>query len=65
MPKSIQIRVPNRLHRKLKARAAKMGISLSAYMLSEFEKFVEVPTPTELRRKLRRLPPATGGDAAS
>jgi plasmid stability protein len=58
MAKSIQIRnVPDRLHRKLKKRAAKVGISLSAYLILEFRRSAEVPTPAELRRRLRRLPP--------
>jgi hypothetical protein len=66
MPKSIQVRhVPDRLHRKLKARAAKMGISLSEYMLLEFEKLAEIPTPTEIRRRLRRLRQTTAPDVAS
>jgi len=35
MSKTIQIRnVPDALHRRLKARAAKLGISLSGYVLS-------------------------------
>jgi len=66
MAKIIQLRnVPDALHRRLKARAAKMGLSLSAYLLSEFKLSAEVPTPAELSRRLRRLPPVTEGDAPS
>jgi antitoxin FitA len=36
MPKTIQIRhVPNAVHRRLKARAAKFRMSLSGYLLQE------------------------------
>jgi antitoxin FitA len=48
MPKMIQIRnVPDDLHRKLKARAAQAGMSLSDYLLNEIRKGAEMPTLDE------------------
>jgi hypothetical protein len=44
----VQIRnVPPKLHRKLKARAAAAGMSLSEYLLSELERGAERPTMEE------------------
>ena len=58
MAKMIQIRnVPEELHRKLKMRAAAKGVSLSDYLLEAAERLVEVPTPEEIKERLRRLPP--------
>ena len=49
----IQIRhVPDALHRKLKARAAREGMSLSGYLLAEVERIAEVPTVAEWRERL-------------
>jgi antitoxin FitA len=66
MPKMIQIRnVPDDLHRRLKARAALEGYSLSDYLLREARQAAERPTLSELRERLRarepvavRVPPA-------
>ena len=53
----IQIRnVPNELHRKLKARAALSGQSLSDYLLNEIREIAERPTLEELRARLQSLP---------
>ncbi len=53
MPKTIQIRnVPDELHRKLKARAAREGTTLSDYLLSEIEQVAEKPTLRELMERL-------------
>jgi len=58
MSRTIQVRhVPDALHRKLKARAAREGFSLSDYLLREIEQFAERPTLAELRRQLARLSP--------
>ena len=58
MPKMIQIRnVPEALHRKLKARAAEAGLSLSDYLLREMRKTAQRPTMEELLERLKRLPP--------
>jgi plasmid stability protein len=55
MSKMIQIRnVPDHLHRRLKARAAKNGTSLSSYLLSEIREIAERPTMAEFREMLRR-----------
>jgi len=54
----IQLRhVPDALHRKLKARAALEGISLSDYLLQEIEQFAQRPTLAELRERLARRTP--------
>ncbi|MBI1784049.1 hypothetical protein HYR69_02810 [Candidatus Sumerlaeota bacterium] len=58
MSKMIQIRhVPDDLHRKLKARAALEGLSLSDYLLNEARRLAERPTIAELKRRLAELPP--------
>jgi plasmid stability protein len=58
MAKLIQIRrVPDALHRALKARAAEAGLSLSAFLLDELRKTAETPTRQQLIERLSRLPP--------
>jgi plasmid stability protein len=48
MSKMIQIRhVPDALHRKLKARAAMQGVSLSDYVLRELKEIAAQPTLEE------------------
>ncbi len=55
MPKTIQIRnVPEDLHRKLKARAAELEMTLSDYLLSEFKRLAERPTLQEVLNKLKQ-----------
>ena len=50
----IQIRnVPAELHRRLKARAAEAGLSLSEYLLQELRDSAARPTPEELQKRLR------------
>lgn len=59
MAKMIQIRhVPDALHRKLRARAALAGLSLSDYLRRELEVAAERLTPAELRERLTELKPA-------
>jgi plasmid stability protein len=49
----VQIRnMPESLHRKLKARAALAGRSLSEYLLHEIRRVAERPTVEELRLRL-------------
>ena len=49
----IQLRnVPDDLHRKLKARAAEAGMSLSEYILRDVRSSAERPTPEELKKIL-------------
>lgn len=58
MPRMIQLRnVPEALHRRLKARAAMEGMSLSDYLLREVRAIAEIPTERELRERLKRLTP--------
>lgn len=55
MSRMIQIRnVPDALHRRLKARAALEGKSLSDYLLMEIRDAAERPTVEELRARLAR-----------
>lgn len=55
----IQIRnVPDSLHRRLKARAAMAGMSLSDYLLKEVSEAAERPTLAELRARLNSRPAA-------
>jgi plasmid stability protein len=50
----VQIRnVPDELHRKLKARAALAGMSISEFLLHELERSLERPTREELLHRLR------------
>ncbi|HEX6708809.1 MAG TPA: hypothetical protein VF068_00630 [Rubrobacter sp.] len=54
MSKMIQIRnVPDELHRTLKVRAAKAGMTLSDYLLSEIEQVAARPTLAEMMERLR------------
>jgi len=58
MSAMIQIRhVPDPLHRKLKARAALEGKSLSDYLLREIRRVAERPTMDEIIERLARLSP--------
>ncbi len=50
----VQVRnVPDEIHRKLKARAALAGMSISEYLLREIERSLERPTREELLIRLR------------
>ncbi len=58
MPKMVQIRnVPDRVHRILRARAAKRGQSLSDYLLSELREMAERPTLEELFERISHREP--------
>ncbi len=53
----IQIRnVPDALHRRLKARAAMEGVSMSLYVLREIEKALARPSRQELLQAIREQP---------
>ena len=53
MAKMVQVRnVPDALHRKLKARAATAGQSLSEYLLTELERVAARPTREEMLTRL-------------
>jgi plasmid stability protein len=64
MPTMIQIRnVPDALHRRLKARAAMSGQSLSDYLLDEMRRFADRPTLDELRARLQSRSPVTPAES--
>ncbi len=54
----IQIRnVPDDLHRRLKARAAMAGMSLSDYLLAGIRESAALPTPEEMKARLQDREP--------
>jgi antitoxin FitA len=56
MSKMIQIRhVPDSLHRRLRARAAVAGMSLSDYLRLHLARVAEQLTPEELRARLASM----------
>lgn len=66
MSMMIQIRnVPDELHRRLKARAALAGMSLSEYLLKEIEQVAERPTIEEMRARLQSRSPVTSSMSAA
>ena len=53
MTRMIQIRnVPEDVHRALKARAARLGMTLSDYLLAEVSEIAERPTLQEMLERL-------------
>lgn len=57
MPVMIQIRnVPEETHRRLKARAALEGMSMSDYILRELRRLATKPTLEELRARIAEQP---------
>ncbi|HTW60217.1 MAG TPA: hypothetical protein VMD55_00335 [Terracidiphilus sp.] len=61
MERMIQVRnVPDALHRRLKARAAMAGMSLSDYLLGELREVAERPTLAEFRTRLHARKPVSG-----
>lgn len=58
MSTMIQLRnVPDALHRKLKARAALQGMSLSEYLVAELRRSAQRPTLPELRERMQQRAP--------
>ncbi len=58
MSKMIQIRnVPDALHREMKVRAAKAGMSLSEYLLDEIRIAAQKPTLDEMLARLATREP--------
>ena len=58
MSKMIQIRnVPDKTHRKLKARAAIEGMTLSDYLLKEIQHVADLPSVREFSEHLKRRDP--------
>ena len=65
MSAMIQLRnVPDELHRKLKARAAAHGQSLSDYLIAQIRAIAERPTPAEMRYRLLQRAPAKVRESA-
>lgn len=66
MSTMIQIRnVPDDLHRRLKARAAMAGMSLSDYLLKEIARVAERPTMEEMRARLASRSRVETGESAA
>jgi plasmid stability protein len=60
MSKMIQVRnVPDAVHRKIKARAAQSGMTLSDYLLAEIERIAALPTRDEMLARLHARPRVT------
>jgi plasmid stability protein len=58
MGRLVQVRdVPEDVHRTLKSRAAQSGISLSEYLRVELARLASLPSPEEVRARLRAIPP--------
>ena len=58
MSKMLQIRnVPDEVHRRLKSRAALVGMSMSDYVLREIELMLSRPTRDEVFARVAELPP--------
>ncbi len=57
MPRMLQIRnLPDEVHRKLKVRAAREGVTLSELLAREARRLVEQPTLEEMRERLLGRP---------
>ena len=66
MVKTLQVRnVPDAVHKKLKARAAQAGMSLSELLLAEIVRFTALPTPDEMRERLRSRKPVKLAESAA
>lgn len=62
----IQIRdVPTGTHRKAKARAALLGLSLSEFVLQALEREMDRPTASELAARVRLLEPVSDAPPAA
>jgi plasmid stability protein len=66
MSKMIQVRhVPDQLHRRLKVRAASVGMSLSDFLRLELERTAAQLTADELRERLAALSVVTMDETAA
>jgi plasmid stability protein len=66
MGKLIQIRdVRDEVHRTLKARAAREGVSLSEYLRGELDRVAASPTPDELLARLQSRGPAKTAETSA
>jgi len=58
MPKTLQVRnVPDRIHRRLRERAARRGQTLSAYVLDALTRITEERPIDEWLEEVHRHPP--------
>ena len=58
MTKMVQVRnVPDAIHKRLKAKAASLGLSLSEFLLPQLKQAAEKPTLEELRHRLDQRDP--------
>lgn len=63
--KMLQIRnVPDELHRALKARAARDGITMSDLVLQELPRLAHAPAPEDVLARIRRREPVAGMPSA-
>jgi antitoxin FitA len=59
--KTIQVRnVPDEVHRELRGRAARAGVSLSDYVLEELERVAERPAISDVLRAAGERPGGAG-----
>jgi len=66
MSKMIQVRdVPDQVHRTLKARAAREGMSLSGFIKKELESSAEQPTMREWLERTRQAKPISSKRSAA
>ena len=66
MPVMIQVRnVPEVVHRKLKARAAMAGMSLSDYVLAELKRSLDRPTKDEILARLASRAPVRPAESVA
>ena len=66
MSRMVQVKgVPEGVHRRLKARAALRGQTLSDYLRAEMERLAARPSPEELLASLDREAPAALGESAA
>jgi len=64
--KMLQVRnVPEELHRDLKVRAAKEGVTLSELVLRELPRIANRPSLGELLQRVREREPVTGGPSSA
>jgi len=62
----LQVRnVPDDVHRRLKARAASEGQSLSDFALAELRRSLERPTRAEMLGRLRQRAPVGGTETSA
>jgi plasmid stability protein len=62
----VQVRnVPDEVHRKLKARAALAGMSLSEYLLREIERSLDHPSREDLLSRLRSRQSVEPGESVA